>query len=117
MWRRQKSGTSLQDNFVVELPRALRADVQLHLHKQLVEKVPFFQGCDRAFIQDIVGALNSQIYGPGDNIIIEGDVGHHMYFLEAGEVEVVKEFPDGIRVLAALGVPIAHVVICCWSSA
>lgn len=61
MWRRQKSGAN-ESNFVLELPRALRVDVQLHLHRQLVEKVPFFQGSERAFIQDIVEALASSIY-------------------------------------------------------
>lgn len=102
MWRRQKSGLNESD-FVMELPRALRVDVQLHLHRQLVEKVPFFQGCDRAFIQDIVVALGSSIYGPGDNIIVEGDRGVNMFFIEAGEVQVVKEFEGGARVLASLG--------------
>lgn len=48
MWRRQKSGTDgQQGNFVTELPMALKAEVQLHLHEQLVLKVPFFNGCDR----------------------------------------------------------------------
>ena len=48
MWRRQKSGTDgQQGNFVTELPMALKAEVQLHLHEQLVLKVPFFKGCDR----------------------------------------------------------------------
>ena len=35
-----------------------------------------------------VAALTGRIYGPGDNIIVEGDVGREMYFLESGEVQV-----------------------------
>ena len=55
-------------------------------------------------MQDIVAALIGRIYGPGDNIIIEGDIGHEMYFLEAGEVQVVKATHDGAQqmVLAEL---------------
>jgi hypothetical protein len=78
MRRRQKSGTANEGSFIHELPMALKADLQLHLHQQLVEKVPFFTGCDRVFMQDIVAALEGRIYGPGDNIIVEGDVGREM---------------------------------------
>ena len=58
MWRRQKSGTDgQQGNFVSELPMALRAEVQLHLHEQLVVKVPFFNGCDRCASSCAPGCL------------------------------------------------------------
>ena len=105
MWRRQKSGTDgQQGNFVTELPMALKAEVQLHLHEQLVLKVPFFKGCDRLFLQDIVAALVGRIYGPGDNIIVEGDTGKEMFFLEAGLVQVIKAQADGSnKVIVELG--------------
>ena len=57
MWRRQKSGTANEGSFIQELPLALKADLQLHLHRQLVEKVHFFKDCDKVFLQDIVPPL------------------------------------------------------------
>ena len=105
MWRRQKSGTDNDrlGSFITELPLALKAEIQLHLHEQLVLTVPFFKGCDRLFLQDIVAALRGRVYGPGDNIMTEGDQGKEMFFLEAGQVQVIKATPDGIKVMVELG--------------
>ena len=58
----------------------------------------------RLFLQDIVAALVGRIYGPGDNIIVEGDTGKEMFFLEAGLVQVIKAQPDGSnKVIVELG--------------
>eukprot|EP01043_Picozoa_sp_COSAG02_P006243 COSAG02_NODE_176_length_31159_cov_30.469833_20_plen_162_part_00 len=58
----------------------------------------------RLFLQDIVAALVGRIYGPGDNIIVEGDTGKEMFFLEAGLVQVIKTQPDGSnKVIVELG--------------
>jgi NADH:ubiquinone reductase (H+-translocating) len=45
------------------------------------------------------------LYEPGQDIVREGDIGHELYIIRSGEVEVRKRRPDGsgIDVVAALG--------------
>jgi len=98
IWKRLKS-FSYDDTFLDDLPFALRADIAMQLHKETVEKVPFFQGCDRRFIASIVVRISPQINMPGDTIIVEGEIGSSMYFISSGKVEIVNAQDQVIRVL------------------
>jgi NADH dehydrogenase len=48
--------------------------------------------------------VRKEMYEPGQDIVREGDVGHRMYVISEGEVEVVRAAPDGSEEhLATLG--------------
>jgi hypothetical protein len=76
---------------VEELPGSLKAKVYLHLHKEIIEKVPLFEGASSQLIEDIVMALQSEILPPNTYVIQEGHLGHEMYFLQRGEVQAFSQ--------------------------
>lgn len=74
-----------------ELPYPLRTKVALQLHKEVIEKVPIFQGATAHFVEEIVMALKPEILPPNEYIIREGNMGHEMYFIKRGVVQAFSE--------------------------
>ena len=58
----------------------------------MVAKVPLFSGLDAGEIAAIMRLLRSQQFEAGVVIVRRGEPGHSMYFIAAGEVEIV--LPD-----------------------
>ena len=76
-----------------ELPPALRAELSLVLTRDLIEKVGFLEGASPALIQDLCVKLRPVVFTPGDIVVRAGEIGHHVYFISRGTVEVLS--PDG----------------------
>jgi voltage-gated potassium channel len=55
----------------------------------MVAKVPLFSGLDAGEIADIMRLLRAQQVEAGAIIVRRGEPGHSMYFIAAGEVEIV----------------------------
>jgi voltage-gated potassium channel len=87
LWKTHKS--TVTPAFMEELPNSLRADLALHLNREIMEKVPFFAKADEMFLREIVQMLQLCIYLPGDLVIHQGDAGDSMFFLSSGEVDVL----------------------------
>lgn len=85
---------------LAELPRPLIEKVSLYLLQQMIEKVPIFQGASPDLIRQIVVSLKPEVYTPGDYVFRRGDLGHTMYFIARGQVQVVSD--DGATVYATL---------------
>lgn len=83
-----------------ELPSSLKLQVALHLNKEIIEKVPMFNGAPNDLIRQIVLNLKPVLYTPGDYIFRKGEMGDQMYFISRGKVEIVSE--DGKTVFATL---------------
>ena len=83
-----------------ELPSSLKLQVALHLNKEIIEKVPMFQGAPEDLIRQIVLNLKPVLYTPGDYVFRKGEMGDQMYFISKGKVEIVSE--DGQTVYATL---------------
>ncbi len=56
----------------------------------MVSSVPFFANADHNFVSDVVTKLRFEVYQPGDLIIREGTIGHKMYFIQEGVVDIIK---------------------------
>ena len=70
------------------------------VNRSVVETVPLFQACDAIFLHNIAMTLKPGVCAPNELIIRKGDVGHEMYFVVKGEVEVL----DGTgKVITTLG--------------
>jgi voltage-gated potassium channel len=54
----------------------------------MVARFPLFSGLTAAEIGDIIKLLRAQTFEPGNVIIRQGDSGHAMFFIAAGEVEI-----------------------------
>lgn len=48
-----------------ELSVPLRTELVLYLHRDALERVPFFHGKDPLFISDVVACLKLQHFAPG----------------------------------------------------
>ena len=64
--------------------------------QELVRSVPFLAGASKTFISSIITKLNFEVYLPRDCIIKYGTLGHQMYFIQGGVVDVVTK--DGFVV-------------------
>jgi hypothetical protein len=85
---------------LAELPSTLRTEVSLALNQDFIQKVPFFKGASQELIRDIALELRPVIFTPGDYIFRAGEVGHQMYFIGHGTVEVLSA--DGQMIYATL---------------
>eukprot|EP00944_MAST-04C_sp_MAST-4C-sp1_P007820 g7820.t1 len=88
------------DQVLEYMPKSLRVEVLMYVHKQLIMKVPFFQDCDDAFIKTVVYRLKSEIALEGDTLFEQGDAANEMYFLRRGVVAVVA--PNSEEILVKL---------------
>ena len=83
------------------LPASLMTAVALHLKRDIIQKVPLFQGADDELVREIALAMRPVVFTPGDFVFHGGDHGHEMYFISRGRVDVVAR--DGTTVITTLG--------------
>lgn len=68
-----------------------------HLHcsyiqqANLADKVEMFKKCGSKFTEDILIALDYRVTEPDEFIIKKGEIGHEMYFLEQGKVQIIGD--------------------------
>lgn len=98
LWKSRK-GLDEQE-LLEDLPGYLRLEVALHINREVISKVPLFQGADPSFISGIIINLKPIVAIPNAAIVKKGEVGREMFFISRGEVEVVSE--DGTVVYARL---------------
>ena len=67
---------------------SLRRELSLHLYKDMIIKVPFFQNESDDFLARVCMNLTTEIYLPKDEIVREGDVGRELYIINKGKVKV-----------------------------
>jgi glucose-6-phosphate 1-dehydrogenase len=70
------------------------------LNRDVLDKVPLFQGGDPVFLRNVAMVLKPIVFAAGDSIIRKGEVGNEMYVIARGQVEVVD---DGGKRVALLG--------------
>ena len=91
------TGTIFAGLVMVALPVGIIANAfaeQIHRRDfivtwSMISRVPLFAELDAAEISDIMGLLRAQVAEPGEVIVRKGDAAHSMYFIAAGEVEIV----------------------------
>ncbi|CAF0773189.1 unnamed protein product [Brachionus calyciflorus] len=83
------------------LPDNLQKAIAMNVHMETLKRVHVFQDCEPGLLEELVTKLKLQIYSPGDYVCRKGDVGHEMYFIKTGALQVVS--PDGTQVYATLG--------------
>lgn len=85
-----------ESEFLSELPRNLRAEVSLHLKRDLLERCELFTGTDVDFMKELAIHLRPMVLTPGDTVFREGDEGREMYFVARGELDVIAN--EGRRI-------------------
>jgi hypothetical protein len=84
-----------------ELPESLKADVILHMNKSLVAKVPFLTGCSEKIMHELILKLKPTVFAPNEYIFRATEVGHTMYFICKGQVEILSPEGDSIVTLGS----------------
>lgn len=72
-----------------DLPSGLRIEVSLHLHRPILEKVPFLNGASDELLRDLAVALRPTVCAPGEYLFRRGQIGKTMYFVSHGEIDIL----------------------------
>eukprot|EP00817_Percolomonadidae_sp_ATCC50343_P000341 CAMPEP_0117424624 /NCGR_PEP_ID=MMETSP0758-20121206/5008_1 /TAXON_ID=63605 /ORGANISM="Percolomonas cosmopolitus, Strain AE-1 (ATCC 50343)" /LENGTH=908 /DNA_ID=CAMNT_0005208519 /DNA_START=448 /DNA_END=3171 /DNA_ORIENTATION=+ len=70
-------------------PNVERLHADFMQRTNLADKVEMFKKCGSQFTEDIIANLEYVVFQHGTQIISEGAIGHEMYFLLSGKVDVV----------------------------
>lgn len=98
LWISQKS--SDEDRSVACLPDRLKAEIAIHVHLDTLKRVDIFQNTEAGFLCELVLRLKPVLFSPGDYVCRKNEVGHEMYIVSRGTLEVVAEVdepPDGAK--------------------
>lgn len=87
LWRTRKGFD--ESEILTELPASIRIEMEMHLRRDIVAKVPFFRGADNYLLRALVVELKPLIALPGEYIIRKGEIGDKMYFIASGTVDVL----------------------------
>lgn len=72
-----------------ELPTPLRVEIALHINRAILQKVPLFERADETFLRELVLHFAPTVGVPGEAIVRRGEIGHRIYFINRGTVEVL----------------------------
>ncbi|MDJ0961095.1 MAG: cyclic nucleotide-binding domain-containing protein [Acidimicrobiia bacterium] len=82
------------------LPTPLRVEIALHINQAILQKVPLFERADETFLRELVLHFTPTVGVPGESIVQRGEIGHRIYFINRGTVEVLGA--DDREVVATL---------------
>ncbi|GMF36278.1 unnamed protein product [Phytophthora lilii] len=87
----RESKLNSEQQILNDLSSKLRSKIALSINDQFLRKFPFFTGSEPNFLMEL--ALNMRVihFAPLEDAIIEGEIGHEMFFIFRGAVEVVKK--------------------------
>lgn len=91
MWERHGTLDGAVTAFIPELSRNLAYEVELFLRMDMINRAPIFQSCSAKVVQELVMELELQVFMPGDYVVVRGEVGNDMYFVQNGVCEVTKD--------------------------
>ncbi|KAK1938243.1 Potassium/sodium hyperpolarization-activated cyclic nucleotide-gated channel 2 [Phytophthora citrophthora] len=83
-----------------DLSPALRTEIALFIHRNLIATVPLFQDCSDSCLAACVMRLKTQLYMRGDVVFHKGDPANSMVIISQGKVKVIS--PDNEGLLAVL---------------
>lgn len=83
-----------EERILGELPSAMRATLQIHMRVYAISKLKIFQGNSHECYAAIAENLQERFYQAGEVIVEQGEVGHEMFVVHHGEVDVWR---DGVR--------------------
>lgn len=84
----EKNGGSLynKQDLILELPKHLRYEVAMAMHKGNAREIFFLKYQDKVFVSNIIPLLISQRFRAGDVVYVEGEHPDEMYFIVKGRI-------------------------------
>ena len=78
-------------NHILFMPCSLCVQQVINFNcRALVAAVPFFANADPEFVGEVVSRLHFEVFQPSDLVVREGTLGHKMYFIQEGVVDVLR---------------------------
>lgn len=97
-WDLQKTFNELE--ILRKLPLKMRTDLLLSIYSQTLSRVDLFKNINRSVLRDLVLKFEPILFLPGDYVCRKGDVGHEMYIVNKGTIQVIDS--DSRKVVATL---------------
>jgi CRP-like cAMP-binding protein len=101
MWSRHR-GVG-ERRLLDDLPPSLRLDVLSELTRDLLGQVSLFRYAPPALRDELVISLKPIVFPPGADIARAGEVGDGIYFVAAGDVEVLSPDDDSVQTVLPAG--------------
>lgn len=79
-------------SLIKELPASLKNQVQIHIHKKVVERIFFFQDKDENFISRFVGKLKTLELSNGEIVYHKDDYADEVYFISKGRIIIRGDY-------------------------
>lgn len=86
-----------------DLPASLQVDLMHHRYGDLLVRVPFFAGMQRAALNELCQHMKSFTIMPGDPIMLRGECTDELLFLCTGVARLPKRNDDGSYQTYAVG--------------
>ncbi len=87
------------DKIIAELPASLQEEMRTYMNVKLIGGLSIFQNCTPECLKAVAKALEQKYFSPGQQVINKGEIGHEMYIIGHGAVNVTL---DQVNVLATL---------------
>jgi len=101
MWSRHR-GVG-ERRLLEDLPPSLRLDILSELTRDLLGQVALFRYAPPALRAELVTSLKPIVFPPGATIARAGEVGDGIYFVAAGDVEVLSPDDDSVQAVLTAG--------------
>jgi len=88
-WRR--SQVFEEDVILAELPHSVMTDCALHIHREIIDKVPFLNQLGMDVVPSIVTRLKPALASSGDVVLTQGRIGTEMFFVLNGSLAIQLE--------------------------
>lgn len=75
--------------FLSSLPQGLQNEVSVHFKREILQKIPLFKGVSDNFLKEVALHMRPIVCVPDENVFKENDIGHEMYFIIRGKLEVI----------------------------
>ncbi len=79
------------EQIIADLPHALQTEMQLYMKIKLISQIPIFKDCPIDCLKEVSKVMVQKFYSPGDTVIKIGDVGHELFIIAHGMVDVSLE--------------------------
>jgi len=77
------------------VPRHIKkSDAQIKRIRAKIKQSVIFNALDEKALIIVIGAMEEHIYNSGEYVIKQGDSGNYLYFVESGNLDCYKFFPD-----------------------
>ncbi|XP_068723461.1 cyclic nucleotide-gated channel-like [Montipora capricornis] len=86
-----------------DLPLSFQAELSLMINRKVLEKAPLFRGLNPGFKRMLSLVIRPVFYMPNQLIANKGDIGHHMFYIHRGRVEILCENNDEVLVTLSEG--------------